>query len=460
MRPGGRPFVSVIVVSWNASALLDRCLTCLRDQDHESFEVIVVDDGSDDDTVEQAVEHLVDERFTVVRQLLNRGCPAARNLGLRYATGDIVAFIDADGFAHRGWLTGLVEAFADPTVGGAASVVFFDGDPLLLNGTGGTINQQWWAADLNALAPLPGAEMPNDILYPMGCGMAVRREALAAVGPFDDRMFNYYDDVDFGVRIWRAGWRIVVAKSARIDHGFGHSGGAPLRKVLLCEQNRMRVAFKHAAPGALVVWVLRELLATSRAASPRHEIKREALAWNLRHLPSLLRGRLALLGRPRPPRELFDPSPGERFVVEPPVGGRPSWDELGAAVVLDEDGSPGLAFGWHAPERESDYWFAWAGASSALVFDLDSPAEKLQLRLRQPPWALGPLRLELRSLEQPGRAWNFVLVPRGTEWRTQELPALLPDGRYVLLLSAPAAAPNEPNEARTIGVAIQSALVA
>ncbi len=82
----------------------------------------------------------------------------------------------------------------------------------------------------------------------MGCGMAVRRSALERVGPFDDRMLNYYDDVDYGMRLWRAGWRVVVAPDAWIDHGFGGAGGEgdSSRKRLLCERHRMRVVLEHA----------------------------------------------------------------------------------------------------------------------------------------------------------------------------------------------------------------------
>ena len=141
--------VSVIVVCWNAAAVLGRCLEQLFAQDYAKREIIVVDDGSKDATL--AVARAAAERgeLTLVESSRNRGCPSARNLGVSRARGEIIAFIDADGFATPTWLSELVRAFGtDPAVGCLASTVFFDDNPVVLNGAGGTVNQQGWAADL------------------------------------------------------------------------------------------------------------------------------------------------------------------------------------------------------------------------------------------------------------------------------------------------------------------------
>jgi GT2 family glycosyltransferase len=215
-----RPLASVIVVCWNVADVLARCLDQLFAQDYPNKEIIVVDDGSSDSTLEEAEAAQARGDLEVVRSSRNRGCPHARNMGLRRANGEILAFIDADGFAEPSWLRHLVAAFeADATVGGVASTVFFAANPIVLNGAGGIVNRQGWAADLSMSESYERAEIASEALYPMGCGMALRRSALERVGPFDDRMLNYYDDVDYGVRLWRAGFRVVVAPDARIDHG-------------------------------------------------------------------------------------------------------------------------------------------------------------------------------------------------------------------------------------------------
>ena len=282
----------MIVVCWNAEAVLGRCLRQLGEQDYPAYEVIVVDDASSDGTLAVAeAARASGMELQIVRSGHNRGCPGARNLGLRQARGEMVGFVDADGFAAPDWLSRAVAHFAEPTVGGVASTVFFDDNPLVLNGAGGTTNRQGWAADLWINQSFEQAEPGGEALYPMGCGMVFRREALARVGPFDDRMLNYYDDVDYGMRVWRAGYRVLIAPDAWIDHGFGAGGGDSARKRLLCERHRMRVVLKHAPLEELRRWFAQELRELHRARSALRRQKLAAIAWNVRHLPSALGAR-------------------------------------------------------------------------------------------------------------------------------------------------------------------------
>ena len=135
----------------------------------------------------------------------------------------------------------------------------------------------------------------------MGCGMAIRRSALQQVGSFDDRMLNYYDDVDYGIRLWRAGYRVVVAQDAWIDHGFGKSGGDSSRKRLLCERHRMRVVLKHTPVSSLGRWAVHEARAMTGgvvAAPPA-----EAQGYRVERLPSAEHARRPPPDAPR--SELF-----------------------------------------------------------------------------------------------------------------------------------------------------------
>src|SRR5205085_9321810 len=98
------PRVSVVVCSYNGGATMEQCLQSLAGLDYPDYEVIVVDDGSTDDS------RAILARFPMVRAIhqSNHGLSAARNVGLRAATGTIVAYTDSDCFADSNWLTHLV----------------------------------------------------------------------------------------------------------------------------------------------------------------------------------------------------------------------------------------------------------------------------------------------------------------------------------------------------------------
>jgi hypothetical protein len=109
---GGRrePTVSVVMCTYNRSSLAARAIRSCLAQEFADFELVVVDDGSSDDTGE-VVETFDDARIRYVR-IANRGLSGARNVGLNLAVGTYVAFLDDDDRPDPDWLAELVSALA------------------------------------------------------------------------------------------------------------------------------------------------------------------------------------------------------------------------------------------------------------------------------------------------------------------------------------------------------------
>jgi GT2 family glycosyltransferase len=478
MRPGRRPeggerhtdpaasaaaaafaLVTVVVVCWNSADVLGRCLRQLLEQDYVNYEIVVVDDGSEDQTRAVAERELGGGSGTVLSSPVNRGCPHARNLGLRHAKGEIVAFIDADGFAAPSWLRELVAAFAgDETIGGVASTVFFADDPLAINGAGGIVNRQGWAADLAMNESYERAELAEEALYPMGCGMAVRRAAIERVGGFDDRMLNYYDDVDYGVRLWRAGYRVVVASEAWIDHGFGHSAGESAYKRLLCERHRMRVVLKHAPLGELGRWAGQEARALRQADGERRGVKLRAMGWNVRHLASALAARRALRGAARVPERLVDPSWGDGFPVGVPPRARPRPEAAGSTLDMADPGSEGqLLYGWFPAERVAGRSRRWAAVQAGALIRLEAPARRLRLDYAHVPLDGGGVDVSVRRPGAPEPlvpVWRTHLPWRYAERSVESRLVDLPAGDYEVVFRAPRGWTDPPGETRRLGFAL------
>jgi GT2 family glycosyltransferase len=197
------PRVSVVVCSYNGGRTLAESLRSLRALDYPDYEVIVVDDGSTDDT------RAVLASFPDVRAIHqpNRGLSAARNVGLHAATGAIVAYTDSDCFADPGWLTHLVYQLERS---GAAAV----GGPNL------TPEDGWLAACVAAAPGQPTHVLESDQTaeHIPGCNMAIRREALEAIQGFDPQFRKAGDDVDVCWRLQQAGFWITFAPGAFVWH--------------------------------------------------------------------------------------------------------------------------------------------------------------------------------------------------------------------------------------------------
>jgi GT2 family glycosyltransferase len=450
---GAPPLVSVIVVCWNAADVLGRCLDHLFAQDYPKREIVVVDDGSDDGTLEVAERASARGEMTLVRAGRNRGCPAARNLGLRHAGGEIVAFVDADGFADPRWLTRIVAAFGeDRKIGGVASTVFYDDNPIVVNGAGGTVNRQGWAADLAMNESFEFAELAEEALYPMGCGMALRRAAIERVGPFDDRMLNYYDDVDYGVRLWRAGYRVVVAPDAWVDHAA--AGGDSARKRLLCERHRMRVVLKHASVRTLARWASVEARSLRAVSSPVRLQKLRSIAWNVRHLPSVLGRWRRLRGAAPVPERLLDASWGDGFPVGVPLRPHPVPERAHAGIdMADPDAEAVLSYGWFLAERVESRSYRWAGPHAAALVSLKHPAQRLRLDYAHVPVDIGGIDLSIRRLGSPdplAPVWQTRLLWQYIARSIENHPLMLPAGDYEVLFSALRGWSDSPRETRSL----------
>ena len=201
---GRWPKVSVVICAFNAADTIDDCLTSVSALTYPDVEVIVINDGSGDDTTAIARRY----RHVRVIDVPNGGLSAARNSGLAAATGEIVAYTDADCRVDVDWLTYLVQPILTSTVvgSGGPNVVPFD-DP--------------WVAQCVARAPGgPTHVMLDDRIaeHVPGCNMAFRREALLSVEGFNPVYLRAGDDVDICWRLQARGLTIGFSPSALVWH--------------------------------------------------------------------------------------------------------------------------------------------------------------------------------------------------------------------------------------------------
>jgi O-antigen biosynthesis protein len=209
------PRISVVVCSYNGARTIRHCCEGLVALRYPDFEVIVVDDGSTDNTAAIAREF----GFRVISQP-NRGLSNARNTGLAAATGEIVAYIDDDASPDPDWLSYLAATFMSTDHAGVG------GPNIAPPGDG-------WIADCVANAPggpihvLLGDRLAEHI---PGCNMAFRKSCLDAIGGFDSRYRAAGDDVDVCWRLQERGWTLGFSAAAMVWHHRRNSARAYWRQ--------------------------------------------------------------------------------------------------------------------------------------------------------------------------------------------------------------------------------------
>ncbi len=184
------PLVSVIIPAYNAAWCICRAIDSVLEQGYRSMEIIVVDDGSSDDT--QQVLAPYGEKLCVVKQA-NGGLSNARNTGIQTARGDYVAFLDADDWWLPGKLEAQVRLMQDHPEIGFCSVATNVEDP-----DGNFLNlwpcPQWQGSFLEALFH------ENAAVAGSGSGVMARRELFEKAGLFDEGLKSL-EDIDMWMRL-------------------------------------------------------------------------------------------------------------------------------------------------------------------------------------------------------------------------------------------------------------------
>lgn len=432
------PLVSVVVLNFNGESIIQRCIECLLAQTYANFEIIVVDNSSSDASCAIVKKYLNTGRITLVQSERNLGVPGGRNLGLLHVEGRLVAFIDNDGYAHRDWLTeGVKTLSSDDKVGAVAPLVFFARNPLVLNGAGGTVNFLGYGGDLCFNAPYEYAALPSEVLYPMGCGMIFRRSVLDLVGQFDACLFNYYDDADMGMRIWKAGYKVMVSPRSWVDHDFSYTDGILRNKVFLCERNRLRTVIKHFSGRYIRRWLGRELLFSARylRAPALRSIPIRAWCWNLRHLICALHWRLRIPSDEGAFYSLMEPTWADYpLPTASNRSFRPSIRHASSTLIIDGEAELSqLEFGWYFLERDGAVSFRWTERFAASLFRLASASCRLCVRMR----AASPrqhLAIHIRPFGRLAACLTKTVGPVSSLWSEHSVEVRLEPGLYEVVL--------------------------
>ncbi len=244
---GSKPRVTVVIPNLNGRNLLGDCLTSLERQTFRDFEVVLVDNASDDRSVDFVKDHFA-WVGKIIENAENEGFARASNQGITASEGEFIALLNNDTEAHPRWLEELVRAAeANPTVGMFASKTLFFDDRTVIDTTGHLFYPDGLNRGRGRLEKDEGQyDDRTDVFFPSGCAALYRKSMFDEIGLFDEHHFAYGDDTDIGIRGRLAGWGCVFVPGAIVYHHYSMTTGmySPA-KVYLVERNRIWIVWKY-----------------------------------------------------------------------------------------------------------------------------------------------------------------------------------------------------------------------
>lgn len=272
--------VSVILVNFRGADDTIAAVRGLRalPWPQDRLEIVVVENGSGDESAERIAEAVPDA--TLVRSRKNLGFAGGSNLGAAKSSGEYLAFLNNDARPDSDWIEAAVHRFeGEPDVGAVASrVLDWEGERVDFIGAAMT----WYGMGYK---PLTAEAVPDDepgahdVLFGTGSAMFVRRSVFELLGGFDEKYFMFFEDVDLGWRLNLRGWRYAYEPRSVAFHKH-HASMAKLgsfKETYLLERNALFTLYKNADDDELTRTLAPALMLSARRAIEAGEVDSTAL---------------------------------------------------------------------------------------------------------------------------------------------------------------------------------------
>lgn len=223
--------LSVVILNWNGKNDTLACLTSLEYTEAPSFDMIVVDNGSTDDSVVE-----IKKRFPQVILLetgQNLGYAGGNNVGIDYAIkqgADLILLLNNDTIVGRHFITSLLKSAQDhPMRGVIGAYPIRMADPEKIDHLGGRWNNTTATFDLIGLGAPRGFKNYQPLDYVCGCSILIRKQVFEKIGLLEPTFFLFWEEADFCMRAKKAGFEIGVCYEAELLHKVSASfvGGTP-----------------------------------------------------------------------------------------------------------------------------------------------------------------------------------------------------------------------------------------
>lgn len=209
---------SVIIPNWNGCDLLRDCLTSLSKQTYKNFEIILIDNGSSDNSIDYVRENFPKVRIKILDK--NYGFAKAINKGVSLSKSKYVVFLNNDTEVDQNFVNSLIKCvIAHPEVISVNSKILNFKNREIIDGVGILINEVGQAESIGYLQKDMGQYNKESYIFGATGGASLfKREEFVKIGGFDEDYFMYSEEVDFAFRAQFLGYKSIYSPKAIIYH--------------------------------------------------------------------------------------------------------------------------------------------------------------------------------------------------------------------------------------------------
>ena len=218
---------TIVIPNINGKGWLKDSIESVYAQTEQNFELIIVDNGSTDESLEQARSYCGRPNFTLIENGTNTGFSHAVNQGIARAKGEYVVMFNNDAFAEPEWLAELIRtAETDPKIFAVQSLMLRHFERELADDAGDYVTWMGFACKTGDGRRASRYTKQKRIFSACGGAALYRKSILEEIGTFDENFFAYFEDVDLSWRANNAGYKCVLCPTAKCYHICGASTGA------------------------------------------------------------------------------------------------------------------------------------------------------------------------------------------------------------------------------------------
>lgn len=297
------PLVSIIIINYNGYKHLKECFNSLQELNYKNIEIIFVDNGSKDNSVEFVRKYYGNTK--IIQLDKNYGFAKPNNIGAAQSKGDYIVLLNNDTIVDKNWLTELIKvAKSSDEIGIVGSKLYLYYDKNLLNFAGNCCNK--YLRTFNIGENKRDHQLFNiqrETFCVWGAALLIKREVYKKLGLFDSKYFAYKEDLDLCWRAWIFGYKVLYVPKSFLYHKVGQTlKGQNEFKSFLGEKNMLRTLLKNyelktilkimpVYIGKRIGVLIRYTLNLDKSSLSFLTIYNKVIFWNIVHIRSLLKYR-------------------------------------------------------------------------------------------------------------------------------------------------------------------------